>query len=280
MSLLSRILGQNEPAPKPIKKRGRPPGRITALDERNVAITLAYEHEEMNATELGEKYGLTRERVCQILRRSNTISRVDERKRLAREELQAEADAIKGVARAERARVIAEGVALVRDGESISEATRKMSLPPHVLQDACKKAGIESRHGRWRDMQPKIERVRELRAQGLTWAAINYQSIANGFGEVYGAWVARHAPDLVQSHPRRLNRAPVVAREEKTRRLLAVHDSIWTEERTKRLVELWLGGASAYQCSVILGAPCTRNAVIGKINRLRAAGGLQNGAQS
>jgi hypothetical protein len=46
---------------------------------------------------------------------------------------------------------------------------------------------------------------------------------------------------------------------------------MWTEERTERAKELWLGGFSASQIAADLGR-VTRNSVIGKLNRLGLMG--------
>ena len=43
----------------------------------------------------------------------------------------------------------------------------------------------------------------------------------------------------------------------------------WTEERVELLKKLWMEGLSASQAAVVLGGGATRNAVIGKIHRLK-----------
>jgi len=43
----------------------------------------------------------------------------------------------------------------------------------------------------------------------------------------------------------------------------------WTEARVGKLVDLWTAGLSASQCASALGDGVTRNAVIGKIHRLK-----------
>jgi len=45
----------------------------------------------------------------------------------------------------------------------------------------------------------------------------------------------------------------------------------WTEEREKRLRELWKKGYTASQIAEMLGGDSTRNAVIGKAHRLKLA---------
>lgn len=46
----------------------------------------------------------------------------------------------------------------------------------------------------------------------------------------------------------------------------------WTEERVELLKKLWLEGLSASQIAGILGDGVTRNAVIGKVHRLKLTG--------
>lgn len=46
----------------------------------------------------------------------------------------------------------------------------------------------------------------------------------------------------------------------------------WTEERVETLKKLWMEGLSASQIAGILGEGVTRNAVIGKVHRLKLSG--------
>ena len=46
----------------------------------------------------------------------------------------------------------------------------------------------------------------------------------------------------------------------------------WTEERVELLKKLWMEGLSASQIAGILGEGVTRNAVIGKVHRLKLSG--------
>jgi GcrA cell cycle regulator len=46
----------------------------------------------------------------------------------------------------------------------------------------------------------------------------------------------------------------------------------WTEERVELLKKLWLEGLSASQIAGVLGEGVTRNAVIGKVHRLKLSG--------
>lgn len=46
----------------------------------------------------------------------------------------------------------------------------------------------------------------------------------------------------------------------------------WTEERVELLKKLWMEGLSASQIAAVLGDGVTRNAVIGKVHRLKLSG--------
>ena len=178
---------------------------------------------------------------------------------------------------------VAEAVEIVRQGFSINRARRRVpGLPINGLQLECKKVGVESHHGRWRDFTPKINRARELRASGMAWKNISEQLGAEGFGIFGPDFVTRHMPDLVQCRPQRTNGVassalstiPRVAAP-KPKKIWVDPESIWTNEAVEHLKTLWFNGNTAQQCSDILGPTFTRNAVIGKINRLRAAGKLK-----
>lgn len=45
-------------------------------------------------------------------------------------------------------------------------------------------------------------------------------------------------------------------------------DSVWSEDRVQRLVDLWTAGVSASQIAVKLGEGISRSAVLGKVRRL------------
>ena len=50
----------------------------------------------------------------------------------------------------------------------------------------------------------------------------------------------------------------------------------WTEERVKKLKELWGKGSTASQIAEIIGGGVSRNAVIGKAHRLSLSGKTNN----
>lgn len=252
---------------------------------RNLSMAHDYEIEGLSLIDLAKKHGITRERVCQILRPAGIIESRGERNRIAREEAQAESQAIKAKFKADRAAKLAEVVHLVKQGYSINEAARRHpGLPKNLYAQAVKDAGVVSRHGRWRDQSKKVARARELRKARMSWIAISDQLKVEGFGGIYPAWVDRHCPDLMQEdayQPRADgSKKPIVranSKARKTRRIpkpIVNIDDHWTPRLITRLLRLWLGGATAQQIADIFGEPFTRSSILGKLNRLRENGQL------
>lgn len=265
--------------------------RTQETAERNIAMVAAYERGEENMCTLADKYGVSQQRVEQILRPTGTTALVKEQRRLQREAAQSHAAEIKAAIRNERAGILVEGVELVRQGFSINEARRQLEKKyPGVLpsgafciQFACKQAGVEIKHGRWRDRQPRIDRARELRAAGMSWRAIDKQVMNEGLGRILPDFVSCYMPDLIEHSKQRLNGtvttdfAAAVSSppaEPRPKKVWVDPESIWTDEVVARLKTMWFNGSTAQQCSDILGPPFTRNAILGKINRLRSKGQL------
>jgi hypothetical protein len=93
--------------------------------------------------EIGEEHDLTRERVRQIVLKSGIKRIRDEVEREERERIRAEV-------RADRKAMERKAVSLVRGGMFVAIAARKTGLHPATLSAACRKAGVRSRHGKWR----------------------------------------------------------------------------------------------------------------------------------
>jgi Mor family transcriptional regulator len=265
--------------PRPPQTFGPRGPHSQEIAERNVAMAAAYERGEENMQTLAEKYGVSRQRVEQILRPTGLPSRIKEERLIQRQVAQSHAEEIKTAIHSERERVLSEGVELVRQGSSIWFARRRLEEKfPGVLPVgsscvslACKQAGVVTKHGRWRDRQPKIARARELRAAGMSWNKIDERVRAEGLGRITGTFVAQYCPDLVggfapqPSAANGFEPAPPVQ---------SGPESIWTDDAVVQLKTLWFGGSTAQQCADILGPTFTRNAVIGKLNRLRSTGQL------
>lgn len=245
-------------------------------EDRDASIVAEYEA-GANSQQLADKYGVSRERICQVLRKVNIIEHRAERRRLAKEALKDEADALRAAAKAEFDQKISAGVELVRSGHSMNDAARILGLSAthkqYQLAKACKAAGVASIHGRWRDFEPQKLRIRELREQGKSWREVISITRAEGYGTVNYPWIVRHMQDLVK-HRGPVSDVPQVVSRRKPKDVREDPDMVWTPDRVATLVDLWFRGSSAAQCADILGPPITRNAVIGKINRLREAGKL------
>jgi Homeodomain-like domain len=147
------------------------PPEILMRDSEVVRRYLAGE----NAQALADAFKVSRERICQILRRDNIIEHRNERKREARDALKAEADTIKSEAKAETEAKSAKVVEAVRSGMSLARAGRLVGWTPGIAARACERVGLTVRmHGRWKrdDYPARFERIRELRAAGATLNAI------------------------------------------------------------------------------------------------------------
>lgn len=240
-----------------------------ATRQRNAEIIEKYKA-GASVLQLGEEYGLTRERICQFLRPHNLTNLKAEQRRVARETIEAERARIVSELHASRSEAIARAVEIVRAGGSRNEAIRKTRLPVHLVNKACKDAGLPYHHGRWQregDVEKRRKRATELRIAGKTWAEIKEITAAEG-DTISMNYVARHFPELMTriSRPKRQNipAAPKVA---------SATSVAWSDDDVTKLCRMYFAGCSAQQIADVLGV--TRNAIIGKTNRLRADGLLK-----
>jgi hypothetical protein len=171
----------------------RPP-EILMRDSEVVRRYLAGE----NSQALADAFGVSRERICQILRRDNIIEHRNERKREARDALKAETDAIKADANAETKAKSAKVVEAVRSGMSLARAGRLVGWTPGLVARACAKAGVAMRlHGRWKrdDYPARFARIRELRAAGAALDAICHTLKAEG-NSCSPTWIYNHWQEI------------------------------------------------------------------------------------
>lgn len=231
----------------------------------------------VSSVALGIEYDVSRERICQILRRSNAISTKQQRDRLAKEAVDAETEEIVSQAKRERKTKIDAAVELVRNGRSIrmaaGEAGLKGSHAICLIGLACAEAKIKSTHGRWRDFSERETRVRALYAEGKNCTQI--VRIMNNEGiSINSGWISRNCPDLKFKHFRgwyRTNNDPI---QEKSGVSNAPppSDVVWSNDNISELKRLWFQGVTAQQAADILGV--SRNAILGKLDRLRKNGQL------
>lgn len=169
--------------------------RSDAKVVRNADICARFDAGE-TATAIGESLGLSRERVCQVLRKENKIAMRDERAKLAREVLAADKETLRAAADELAARNLAAAKAMVAGGVSLTAATARYNIPSNTLGVACRAAGIEVTTGKWRDFSARKQRVRELHAAGFTQAKVIATMKAEG-ERVSSSWLSRHMRDLV-----------------------------------------------------------------------------------
>lgn len=269
VSILSRLFGNGgSPASAPsrvqnlsVRGRGRP-----RQDERNAEIIRKYQS-GVSVVTLGDEYGITRERVCQILRADNLTNLKREQLRVAREVAENNRAKITAEVQSMRAAKVAEAVDLVRNGASRSQAVTATRLPSHVVLKACIDAGLARVHGRWgreAEFQTRRKLILALRAENKTWAEIKK---IHGFG-LY-AWALRNVPEIrvgMGNHRPRVRATTSV-----TTAAPMPSPDVWTPERIATLCRMYFDGCSAQHIADLLGEGFTHNSVIGKINRLRAA---------
>lgn len=242
--------------------------------QRNAEIVEKYKA-GANSRQLGEEYGISHERVCQIVRPHNLTNLKAEQKRVARETVEAERAQIASELQESRAEAIARAVEIVRAGGSRNDAIRQTGLPVHLVQKACKDAGLPHLHGRWgrgADIEKRRQRASELRAAGKTWAEIEAITAAEG-EKITMNFVVRHFPELMTRIPRvpRSNGRPVTPQTNTAPPVLP--SDIWPPEKVAELCRMYFAGCSAQQIADVIGV--SRNAIIGKTNRLRADGQLK-----
>lgn len=234
---------------------------------RNACIIEAYKGGR-SGEEIAQQHDITRERVYQILRPQNLTNLKLERKRVAREEAERERYAVRASLESERADMISRVVEILKTGGSINDAVRLTGAPVHVAQQARKAAGLPLTHGRWgreTEFEQRKKTIKAAREAGKTWDEI---------GRSEYAWAVRHMPELF--HLPRIHKAANAAVSSPFRKPPAkplVPEFEWTEHHVSELIRMYLSGCSAQQIGDVLG--CTRNAVIGKTNRLRSEGRFQ-----
>jgi len=160
--------------------------------ERNAEIIQKYK-DGATGEAIAQEYGITRERVFQILRPFNLPNLKAEQKRLAREAVEAERETIIAEMKASRAADIERALEIVRAGGSRNDAIRATGLPVHLVHKVCGDAGLPNKHGRWRrerEFEERKARIRALRAEGKTWKQI---------GTSLHHWAVCHMPELIRA---------------------------------------------------------------------------------
>lgn len=256
----------------------RPAGRPNAAENRRNALWCDMYRAGKTAQQIGDEYGVTRERVCQILRKENVIAHKAQRRQLANELIEQDREEV----RAQKRRLEQQVMDIVKAGASCATAAAQCGIDTPRAIYICKKNGVESQHGRWHDFSERVARIKHHLEAGMTVSAAIAARAAEENRKIGYQWFYRNHPELVQQYRRKPapKKAPALkfwAYPDGRKAATAVYDieADWTPERTESLIKLWLSGTSAQQVVDIFGPPFTRNSILGKVHRLRLAGLLK-----
>lgn len=155
-----------------------------------------------SSEKLAIEYGLSRERVCQILRRSNAIATAKERKEAVKGAYDDLRQQLTETAKQEYEQKITEALDLMRQGKSMRQAAIAVGFQAHsnfsnVLANRAKVLGIPMFHGPHRDFEPRKAKVRELWEQGLPVYKIVAKLRDDGADKTINEnWVYANMPEL------------------------------------------------------------------------------------
>lgn len=150
---------------------------------------------------LAVEYGISRERVCQILRPTNLISTYRARREAAREAIEDESGIIKDAAITEFKNNIDKAIVLMRGGMSQRKASAALGYQPtssfcNTLGSRAKELGLKKFHGRHhRDFEGRKSRVLELSAAGLRVREIVTKMRAEDDPVIHAGRIYKHAPE-------------------------------------------------------------------------------------
>lgn len=159
-----------------------------------------------SSCKLAEEYGVTRERICQILRRVNAIGNAQARLEAAREAIADAKAKLKADTQTALDAKVGEVLELVRQGKSIRQACMTVNLEPYsnfvnIIGKRVKLAGIEVQHGRHRDFSERKARVRALVAEGLSVPKIVERLRASTDPRIHKTWVYTNMPEAKLVRP-------------------------------------------------------------------------------
>lgn len=234
---------------------------------------------------IGNDYGITRERVRQIANKHGVkwdrqFDRVKHRNRMCLEAKRA----VQAERKIAKLRQVWEAKRLVAGGMSILKAIKAVGAGRGNLQYYLK--GTPSRHGRWRpEIKQRQQNIIALHEMGLSARAIaellstHTEGVKNfllrrGY-QPLGATAQPSQKPTASVRPRRQRRQPrnYPTRYPRDIPLATEADASphWPLHVLDCMVARWRAGASADTIAAVLGPPYTRNAVMGKIDRMREA---------
>lgn len=182
-------------------------GKIRSLETaaRNQRIIDDYtaDPKANSSVKLAERYGLSRERICQILRPVNAIATAQERRETARLANAAARERIKEETLAAWEARLAEALEHVRAGKSIRQAARLVGMLSsshftNTLNKRVKLEGIPVILGPHRDFSQRKIWVKELVDQGNSAHRAVAILRASKDPTLNYSWIAGHMPEVIK----------------------------------------------------------------------------------
>lgn len=282
-------------------------GRPADLNRRAAILALYDAGETLEA--IGDRFGVTRERVRQIVKKSGRKPRRRQAEE-CRERLAKRLVEMHGASAAEAANALGVSVESVRylakqevvkfihrnsdveatlaalaerikAGESIRHAAITGGVSSSTLQYYCRQHGISSPvPTRWTVSERRPEIIRSGREAGKTWAEIaaDIASVEGTRGCVPGSivnWAAKYCPDTLQIKPprkpkERKPRSPKVCYAGYAHERYPASVDIDVRDTVRETALANRGKASASQIASAIGV--SRNSIIGHWFRARSAG--------
>lgn len=174
--------------------------------KRNTEIVRKYTSnpKKYSSEALAQEYHISRERICQILRRNNTIETVRVRRQIAVTAAKEASKQVKAEADVLWEQRMQEAIRKVRD-ENISyrQAAIAVGMEGHsnftmALNRRAHLAGVHSKRGRWLHRTDRIAKVVAAHNEGLSIPAIVKKLRAEGDDHLYEQWVYRYFPSYIK----------------------------------------------------------------------------------
>lgn len=191
------------------------------------AAALAMVRDGKSMKQVGAHFGVSRQRICQIVRKAGVIPQTGhdfiERMRVEARDLvregysdQAIADLLEmplsSVASARRAYGMREGdkwghlgrlvLSELAHGRSILSVSKEYGLCREAVRRAAKRMNVGSSHGRHRDFAERRRLLQDMRQRGASWYEISREmSALDGREYCHNAayqWASKHMPELVK----------------------------------------------------------------------------------
>lgn len=275
-------------------------------DHEREADMLARFHSGETLQSIGDHFGITRERVRQIVERNGAVPRYQQA-RIRRDQIVAamrgewltskeladrfgiDPASVLSIARDAgiklpvRTREEEQDLAAFAERVKAGESIRAVSGGDHNLENRikiyCAGKGIKSLHGPWRDLSHRYGIIRAGREAGKSWKELALEVSAIEKIAIKGAalynWAQAHIDDIPQP-PRKPRRAKRPARPYRHKpapaKVITASPDIVVKDTVKETAIANRDRATASQIAAAIGV--SRNSIIGHWNRARISGEL------